>query len=156
MQVLERLRPIVVHAIALVGARRSILKKAASFGLVGIVNTFVDLGVFLLARNVFAWALVPANVAAWLVAVSLSYVMNSFTTFAAESGRQLRLKDYASFVASGVVGVVANTATLVFLSYFVPEIAAKLVAIVVSFVVNFSLSHFVVFRRRRDHAPEGR
>jgi putative flippase GtrA len=154
MQIFERFRPAIVHAVAFVGARRAIIKKAASFGLVGIVNTFVDLGVFLFARNVLVWALIPANIIAWIVAVSFSYVMNSFTTFAAESGRRLRLKDYLSFVASGVVGVVANTTTLVLLSYVVPEIAAKLAAIVVSFMVNFSLSHFVVFRRKPEAAGE--
>jgi putative flippase GtrA len=31
---------------------------------------------------------------------------------------------------------------------FIPVWAAKLVAIGASFVVNFTLSHFVVFRRR--------
>ena len=95
-----------------------------------------------------------ANVAAWLVAVSFSYTLNSFTTFAVESGRRLRLKDYLTFVASGVVGVFANTTTLVLLSYVFPEIVAKLAAIAVSFLVNFSLSHFVVFRRRPESAGE--
>ena len=54
--------------------------------MIGVVNTLVDLGVFLVAHNVFALPLVPANVLAWLVAVSGSYVMNSFITFAHESG----------------------------------------------------------------------
>jgi putative flippase GtrA len=35
------------------------------------------------------------------------------------------------------------------LSYFISEVAAKLCAIAASFMVNFSLSHFVVFRTRR-------
>jgi putative flippase GtrA len=154
MHIPQRLHSIIVHAVARVGARRSIIRKVASFGLVGIFNTFLDLGVFLFARNVLEWALIPANIAAWLVAVSFSYVMNSFTTFAAESGRRLRLKDYLTFVASGIVGVFANTTTLVLLSYVFPEIAAKLAAIAVSFLVNFSLSHFVVFRRRPEPAGE--
>jgi putative flippase GtrA len=29
-----------------------------------------------------------------------------------------------------------------------PVVAAKLISILVSFVINFSLSHFVVFRKR--------
>jgi putative flippase GtrA len=94
-------------------------------------------------------ALVPANVLAWLVAVSCSYVMNSFITFAAESGRKLTWRSYAAFAASGVAGVIANTTALVIASYFVPVLTAKLIAIAVSFLVNFSLSHFVVFRVRR-------
>jgi putative flippase GtrA len=72
--------------------------------------------------------------------------MNSFITFAAESGRKLRWRAYGAFVASGVVGVIANTATLVIAAQFLPVWAAKGLAILVSFAVNFSLSHFVVFR----------
>ena len=83
----------------------------------------------------------------WLIAITGSYAMNSFITFAAESGRQLRLKSYATFVASGVVGATANTATLVVAAHFVPVWAAKGLAILVSFVFNFSMSHFIVFRR---------
>ncbi len=88
---------------------RGISLKAASFAVIGVVNTLIDLGVFLVAYNVLALSLVPANVLAWLVAVSGSYVMNSFITFAAESGQKLRLRDYGTFVASGVAGVITNT-----------------------------------------------
>jgi putative flippase GtrA len=127
---------------------RGVTLKAASFAMVGVVNTFIDLGIFLAAYNLLKLPLIPANVLAWLVAVSGSYVMNSFITFAAESGRQLRWRAYGAFVASGVAGVITNTAILVVASYWLPVLAAKLLAIVVSFVVNFSLSHFVVFRTR--------
>jgi putative flippase GtrA len=127
---------------------RGVTLKAASFAMVGVVNTFIDLGIFLAAYNLLQLPLIPANVLAWLVAVSGSYVMNSFITFAAESGRQLRWRAYGAFVASGVAGVITNTAILVVASYWLPVLAAKLLAIVVSFVVNFSLSHFVVFRTR--------
>lgn len=127
---------------------RGVTLKAASFAMVGVVNTFIDLGIFLAAYNLLKLPLIPANVLAWLVAVSGSYVMNSFITFAAESGGQLRWRAYGAFVASGVAGVITNTAILVVASYWLPVLAAKLLAIAVSFVVNFSLSHFVVFRTR--------
>ena len=125
------------------------LMKATSFALVGVVNTLIDLAVFIVAYNFLHLPLIPANILAWFVAVSFSYVMNSTITFAAESGRQLRWRDYGSFVASGVVGVVANTATLVLASYVLPVWLAKAMAIGVSFLVNFSMSHFVVFRKKK-------
>ncbi len=153
---------------------RAIGLKAASFAIIGVVNTLVDFGIFLLARELFRspffaevlgrvaefcqcgtadkLALIPANVVAWAVAVSVSYVLNSLVTFSAESGRQLRLRAFASFVASGVAGLIANTATVYVLSYFIPEVAAKICAILASFLVNFSLSHFVVFRTRERQA----
>ena len=128
--------------------RRALTLKAASFAIVGILNTLIDLGVFLTAYNVFHLQLIPANVIAWMVAVSGSYVMNCFITFAAESGRVLRWRAYGAFILSGVAGVIANTTTLVVASYWIPVLAAKLLAIAASFMVNFSLSHFVVFRTR--------
>jgi putative flippase GtrA len=120
--------------------------------MIGVVNTLVDLGVFLAAYNLLGVPLVPANVVAWLVAVSGSYAMNSCITFAAESGGRLAWRPYGAFVASGVAGVITNTVTLVVLSYWMPVLAAKLIAILASFAVNFSLSHFVVFRARGDEA----
>ena len=150
---------------------RTVALKAASFALVGVVNAAVDYGVFFLALGALGesagvvelatrlsascnclsaetWIIIPANVIAWLVAVSGSYVMNSYTTFAVESGRTLRWRDYGTFVVSGIAGVIANTVTVVIAVQFMPVWAAKLIAILVGFVVNFSLSHFVVFRPR--------
>jgi putative flippase GtrA len=109
--------------------------------------------VFLCGYYILNLPLIPANVLAWMVAVSGSYVMNSFITFAAESGRQLRWGAYGAFVVSGIAGLIANTATLVIASIWLPVPAAKLLAVAASFVVNFSLSHFVVFRTR--HRPAG-
>lgn len=153
--------------------RQPILVKAMSFGLIGVINGLVDASVFFLARAAMmgsaavtglaatlaatcAWAapetpiVVAANVLSWSVAVSGSYVMNSSITFAAESGRRLRWNDYARFVASGLLGLLANTATLVAADDFLPIWAAKGCAIVAGFVINFGLSHFVVFRARRS------
>lgn len=120
--------------------------KAISFALVGAVNTVIDAGIFFLALAFLTPSLIVANVLAWYVAVSSSYVMNSLTTFAAVTGRRLRLWDYARFVASGVAGVVATTATVVMAAQYLPVWGAKALAIAVSFLVNFTLSHFVVFR----------
>ena len=69
--------------------------------------------------------LIAANVLAWMVAVTGSYVMNSYVTFAAESGRKLRWKAFFAFAAAGILGVIANTATLVVAADFMPVVAAK-------------------------------
>jgi putative flippase GtrA len=154
---------------------RAIVLKAMSFGMVGIINFAVDFSVLFIARAAlmssttvteFAadvaarsnyldteqWILIPANLFAWLVAVSGSYVMNSLTTFSHESGGKLSWNSYASFAASGVAGALANTAILVFARGFLPLVAAKLIATFAGFLINFSLSHFVVFRKR-PNAP---
>jgi len=156
---------------------RALSLKALSFGMIGVVNTAVDYGVFLLARavlmrsatvlaaigslsdfcrcgNTTAITLIVSNLISWSVAVSGSYVMNASITFAAESGRKLRWRRYLAFVISGIAGWLANTTTLLVAVeiFLLPVWLAKAVAILASFSVNFSLSHFVVFRVRRQSA----
>ena len=158
---------------------RAVSLKAISFALVGVVNTMVDYSVFLAARSALQHApraqtlfdslsvscncaspttilLIAANMVSWVAAVSGSYVMNSSFTFAAESGGKLRWGAYLTFIASGILGWLANTATLVFAAQALmfPVWIAKALAILASFIVNFSLSHFVVFRVRRGPAVD--
>ena len=151
---------------------RAFALKAMSFAMVGVVNALVDLGVFSFFHFYVGLAIVVSNLISWLVAVTGSYVMNSMTTFAAESGGKLRLKSYASFLLAQVAGLMANTATIYIVAFSIPVLlhfffgpdavlqvgaqaidpvlVGKLLAIGVSFLVNFSLSHFVVFRRSSE------
>jgi len=184
---MDRLRATFPRAAAMIEPHFDMLRKSISFALVGVVNALIDTAVFLLARwylkssetalrplDAFAqWCacasqdtlvLVTANTMSWLVAVSCSYAMNSFFTFAAESGRRLRWRDYGAFVASGILGAIANTTTLVIAAHLLPDflvedarvLAAKGCAIVAGFAVNFSMSHFVVFRAGRNVAGAAR
>jgi len=130
--------------------QRAVSLKALSFATVGLVNTAVDAAIFFLMLGFVTSSLIVANVTGWLVAVTGSYVMNSLTTFAAETGGELRLKDYARFVGSGLAAVTATTITVVLAAQFMPAWAAKGPAILVSFAVNFSITHFVVFRPRGE------
>ncbi len=172
---IARLKTSFPRAAALVEPHLDVLRKAISFGLIGFVNAGVDAAVFLLAyagltssggmsHGVDAlsqWCgcasggtlvLIAANIMSWAVAVSGSYVMNSFITFAAESGRRLRLRSYGTFVASGILGAIANTVALVAAAQVMPVLAAKGCAIMAGFAVNFSMSHFVVFRAHRGRS----
>lgn len=138
--------------------RRTVVLKAVSFACVGVVNSIVDFVVFWMGVQYLGLPLVPANVLSWLVAVSNSYALNSFLTFANESNRKLCWGTYAKFIGSGIVGLIVNTTVLVLAVGALPALiadpslqlaAAKACAIAASFLVNFSLSYFVVFRRKR-------
>ncbi len=133
---------------------RAVALKAISFAMIGIVNSAIDFGVFSFAYYYLKLPVIASNTMAWVIAVSGSYVLNSTITFAHESGRKLSLRSYFNFALSQVAGFLANTVTVWCLVelLLVPAWAAKVAAIAVSFGVNFSLSHFVVFRA---HDPRG-
>src|ERR1019366_9236139 len=138
--------------------RRAVAVKAVSFALGGLINASVDFGVFSFFYFYLGFPIILSNLISWFVAVTGSYVMNSMTTFAVESGRKLRLRAYATFLLAQVAGLVANTATVYLVPIVIGKIfgidststtlvlVGKLLAIGSSFLVNFSLSHFVVFR----------
>ena len=153
--------------------------KAISFGLIGVINTIVDYCVFLIARAALSLSvtvlaavgaladvcgcgspssilLIVANLMSWSVGVTGSYILNSSFTFAAESQRQLRWRAYFTYVVAGIAGLVANTTALVVAAqvFLLPVWAAKGCAIFASFVVNFSISNFIIFRVRTRVAEE--
>ena len=129
---------------------RTLIVKAVSFALIGCVNATVDFVVFSLLHLYAGLPIIPANLISWCVAVTNSYVLNSMITFAAESGRRLTLKAYVTFAATQAGGLIANTVTVFVASYFVHVLIAKVLAIGASFVVDFTLSHLIVFRRREE------
>jgi putative flippase GtrA len=152
------------------GAHREML-KAVSFASIGVVNAGVNALVFWLVLRLLgavgglaeavgrAAALcgcmsaetagvILANLLAWAVAVTGSYVMNAHITFAAESGRRLTLPAYAAFAGSGVLGLIAETGALLAAKPLMPIMLAKLMGIAAGFVVNFSMSRLFVFRPR--------
>jgi putative flippase GtrA len=157
--------------------QQAMMLKAVCFASIGVVNATVNYVIFwlvlrllgavpTLAGSIGSLAafcgcasaenagIIVANVIAWSIAVSGSYVMNSLITFAAESGRKLTWRAYTTFAVSGVLGLIADTATLLIAKEFLPIMLAKLVAIGAGFVVNFSMSHFVVFRPRGTKTRE--
>ena len=121
---------------------RALLKQIFSFGLIGFVNAGVDAASFFVALHTITDNLIVANVCAWVVAVTCSYVLNSRFTF----GKTPRFNDYLFFAATQVGGLVANTTALVLTAPYVPLLVAKIIAIGFGFVVNFTLARLIVFR----------
>jgi putative flippase GtrA len=132
--------------IAIAWRSRTIVAKLFSFAAIGVVNVAVDVTVFSIAYKLFHLPLVLSNVIAWAVAASGSYAMNTKVTLGRETGGAFSWKHYLRFAASGVLGVIVATTTLVILSHYADVFVAKFVSILAAFGVNFSMSHFVVFR----------
>ena len=135
--------------IAAAWQRRALVLKLVSFASIGVVNTAIDLLVFTAAYKVLALPLIASNVLAWSVAVTASYAMNTKLTFGRETGGIFGAGDWLRFAGSGILGVIVTTTALVLFSHYTNMVAAKLLSIMAGFAVNFSMSHFVVFRPLR-------
>lgn len=132
--------------------------KFVSFGLVGIVNALVNyvitVGLTMLALaplglDTSDTALGVTKAIGWAVAVTNSYVLNTLTTFAAESGRRLTWPTYGRFVASGTLGLVVEVLSFLVAVRYLPLTIAAIVPIGFAFVTNFAMTRLIVFPGRK-------
>ena len=120
--------------------------QVSRYALVGIGNTVTDFGVF--ALLFYAVHVLPlwANAIAFLVAVSQSYLLNSFWTFKV---RKVTWRRYFSFVAISLGGLGISTLSIFFLGGFVSPLIAKLLAAIAVLVWGYGLSRVFVFKIRQ-------
>ena len=121
------------------------LLKLGKFSLVGVVNTVVDYIIFLSSFYLLSLSIALANLLAFLVAVCLSYYLNSKFTFS-EGASDRSLSKLLRFIATSTTAFVLVTVVIYMLSDYMPVYIAKLLATGVSLVVNYSLAKLLVFR----------
>src|SRR5258707_3537397 len=90
--------------LAAVWQSRTLVIKLLSFASIGVVNTAIDVLVFIAAYKLLALPLIASNVVSWLVAVSASSAMNTTLPFGRQTGGIFRSKDFLRFVGSGMLG----------------------------------------------------
>ncbi len=118
------------------------------FGMVGVLNTGVDLAVYAAG---LAAGLAPAgaNVAAFTVTNLFSYAVNAHVTFRrAGAPARMSLRGYGAFWAAHLVSLAISTAIVFFLAGRIGPFAAKAVAIAATVFINFGASAAFVFKPR--------
>ena len=125
------------------------LGRVLRFSAVGLLNTSIDMVVFLGLVWGLGVPVVPANLAAFGVALANSYVLNRSWTFR-DTGTQVSSGNIARFVASSSIGAgLATTALWLLLRLGLPTLAAKLLSIVVGMTWNYLAMRHLVFAPRR-------
>lgn len=113
------------------------------FGLVGVVNTGLDLAVFLMLHTQAGVSLPLANTAGFAVGVTNSYFLNGLWTFRGagpSSGFTPSWRQAALFVLANGGGLGISTVVLMATSLVLPVLAAKGLAILAGFFWNYTVS----------------
>ena len=130
--------------------------KVIRFGLVGVANTGIDVGLFTLLHGLLQVPLFMANFCSTSVAMAASYVLNARFTFAAKRFTRKQLALYIAVTAIGQwllqpliisLGLLIINQTFLhsWLSTSLALVAAKLGGVAVTMVWNFVLYNKIVF-----------
>lgn len=130
-----------------------ILKKAynykiVKFCIVGSVGLFINLCVFYVCANFFAFKVNISAVLAFVVASINNYVLNTFWTFGVTKTPVTRV-NYAKYLSSNLAGLVVNIVVLNIIFNMLGDnfaMLSQLIAVLSATAFNFILSHKFVFR----------
>lgn len=128
--------------------QRPVVRQFVKFSLVGASNTVVDFGTYLFLTRVVAVHFLVANVFAFLLAASWSFVWNRRWTFRSSDPRVHH--QYVRFLVVSTVGLLLTTGILYILVEHasMADIFAKVIAVSAVLVWNFLINRFWTFRHR--------
>ena len=124
------------------------------FNIVGISNTLIDMGVFwLLTEPAIGIGLydVIANIISYSCGIINSYVWNSSWTFRKE--RKRTKLEMLLFLTVNLVSLAVSTGVIYLCGELIgieSKIVCKLIAVAVSFTVNFIGNKLIVFKPSKD------
>lgn len=136
------------------------IREIVVFGIIGVLNTSIDIGVFMLLKYIFnidnqsIW-IVTINLISIIVAIVFSYFANKNLTF--QHKKNADAKEIGSFLIVNVFGFIVNTSILKTVIYALPLITptvlidpafiGKLLGTAGSMIVSFIGYKFFVFKK---------
>lgn len=122
--------------------------KFVRFATVGVFNTAIDLAVFALLVAVALHPL-PANVLAWFVAVTFSYLVNAHWTFERAEGLS-HARSFVRFAGFGaLISLGVSSLAILTLSQALGVWPAKILGVAVAVVLNFVAARWSIENRLR-------
>lgn len=76
--------------------------KLITFGLIGIINTMVDISLFFMLHSQLLWPVIIANFVSTSAALMISFMLNSQFTFQSHDHKSRRLSRYLIVTLAGL------------------------------------------------------
>jgi putative flippase GtrA len=128
-------------------ASSDLFKQLVRYGLVGVANTAVGLGVILILQMLLGLDPYSANAGGYAVGLAVSFLLNRAWTFQVSDRPAGRL---SRFMLAFAISYAANLGTLTLLIDPVGMVAAQAVAVVVYSTIFFVFCRVYVFAPQRQ------
>ena len=120
-------------------------QRAKRFIAVGCINTAVDFALFNLLFYELGYALLLANLLAWLAAFSVGFLLNRNWTFARVASDSDMKGQFLRYLLTAGSALLLASASIWLAALIMPAWLAKIVAIGITFVWSFTLSRLWVW-----------
>lgn len=138
------------------------IREIVVFGIIGVLNTSIDIGVFMFLKSIFnidnqsLWIIV-INLIAIIIAIIFSYFANKNLTF--KHKKDSNVKEVGSFIIVNAFGFAVNTIILTTVIYILsiiapdiknlidPAFIGKILGTAGSMIVSFIGYKFFVFKK---------
>lgn len=126
-------------------------KEVILYGIFGVLTTIVNIGSFFILSNILKIDENISNVIAIVLAVLFAYFTNKDLVFHSEAKNiNERLKEFAKFMSGRAVTMIIEWGgcALLFLTP-IPQMVSKLAMTVIVIILNFFISKFFAFRKKK-------
>jgi putative flippase GtrA len=118
----------------------------AAFALVGAASTLIDVGAFWLLTDAGQLPPLLANAIGYCLGGLNSFALNDGITFRQRGGDARTLRRLARFAAARALCLVASSLFLAAALQLMPPLAAKALAVAMTFLLAYTLASRLVFR----------
>lgn len=119
--------------------------RAIRFGMVGVINTAIDLILFSLLVQSARLPAAPANILSYSAGILNSFLMNRAWTFNDRSRGKAFLRSFVVFAGINLLGLAFSTLLVLLFSQFMSPILAKTLSVPLVFIWNFLASRHLAF-----------
>ncbi len=124
------------------------------FGVTGGLGTITNLLIFFLLVDLNGLPATPVSIGCFIIAGTQNYFLNHLWSFREYTGNtRVSIKRWAMFLVGSLAGLGINilVMNLVLASFALPwKFIAQACGIAAGMIINFIISKFVIFRRRKN------
>jgi putative flippase GtrA len=129
-------------------------RQAGSFAVIGGIGFFVDGGILTILNSVYGIDLLPARIASFSAAVTITWFLNRQRTFADNKDEKI-ISEWGRYAAVNSIGSIINMGIFFWLVARYEALARVPlvplgIAASVALVFNFLASKYIVFRHQQS------
>ena len=131
--------------------KKFLTKEIIFYAIFGVLTTIVNLGSFYIFTNILKWEENISNIIAITLAVLFSYITNKDLVFHSEAeNKKEKINEFLKFIAGRAFTMVVEFigCFLLFMTP-IPQMISKLAVTVIVVILNFFISKFFAFKKKK-------